>query len=72
MLSASLSRRSWWKNFETDAFLVRLGTVCARWRDGRRLPDLRLTGRWLEDAGFSRGREYEVAVEAGKLTIQAI
>ena len=51
---------------------VRLGTVCDRWRDGRRLPDLRLTGRWLEDAGFSRGQEYEVAVEVGKLTIQAI
>jgi hypothetical protein len=51
---------------------VRLGTVSDRWRDGRRLPDLRLTGRWLEDAGFSRGREYEVEVEAGKLTIQAI
>jgi hypothetical protein len=45
---------------------VRLGTVSDRWREGRRLPDLRLTGRWLEDAGFDRGREYEVAVEAGR------
>ncbi len=51
---------------------MRLGTVSDRWRDGRRLPALRLTGRWLEDAGFSRGREYEVAVEAGKLMIRAI
>ena len=51
---------------------LRLGTVCARWRDGRRLPDLRMTGRWLEDAGFDLGREYEVEVEAGKLTIQPV
>ena len=51
---------------------VRLGTDSDRWRDGWRLPHLRLTGRWLEDAGFSRGREYEVALEAGTLTVQAI
>jgi hypothetical protein len=57
---------------EARARGVRLGTVCGRWRDGRRLPDLRMTGRWLEDAGFELGREYEVEVEAGKLTIQAV
>lgn len=51
---------------------ARFGTVCGRWRDGRRLPDLRMTGRWLEEAGFDLGQEYEVEVEAGKLTIQAI
>jgi len=51
---------------------VRLGTVCSRWRDGRRLPELRMTGRWLEDAGFDLGRGYEVGVAAGKLTIQAL
>jgi hypothetical protein len=51
---------------------VRPGTVSARWRDGRRLPDRRMTGRWFEDAGFGLGQEYEVEVEAGKLTIQAI
>jgi toxic protein SymE len=51
---------------------VRLGTVCGRWRNGRRRPDLRMTGRWLEEAGFRLGREYEVEVEAGKLTIQAL
>ena len=38
---------------------VRLGTVSDRWRDGRRLPDLRLTSRWLEVTGFRRGREYD-------------
>jgi hypothetical protein len=30
---------------EARARGVRLGTVCGRWRDGRRLPDLRMTGR---------------------------
>ena len=51
---------------------VRLGTVSSRWRDGRPLPELRMTGRWLEAAGFDLGREYEVEVVAGKLTIQAL
>ena len=51
---------------------VRLGTVSAGWRDGRRRPVLRMTGRWLEDAGFGLGQEYEVEVKAGKLTIQAV
>jgi len=31
-----------------------------------------MTGRWLQEAGFALGREYEVEVEAGRLTIQAI
>jgi Toxin SymE, type I toxin-antitoxin system len=51
---------------------ARLGTVCGRWRDGRRQPELRMTGRWLEEAGFDLGRQYEVGVAAGKLTIQAL
>jgi len=51
---------------------LRLGTVSSRWRDGRRFPELRMTGRWLEDAGFDLGQEYEIAVAAGRLTIQAL
>jgi len=31
-----------------------------------------MTGRWLEDADFELGREYEVETEAGKLTSQAV
>jgi hypothetical protein len=50
----------------------RTGTICGRWRGGRRVPDLRLTGQWLEEAGFGLGQEYEVAVRAGRLTIQAV
>ena len=57
---------------EARARGVRVGTVCGRWRGGRRLPDLRLTGRWLEDAGFDLGQEYEAEVELGRLTIHAI
>ena len=49
---------------------VRLGTVTSQWRDGRRFPEVRMTGRWLEEAGFELGREYEIGVEAGRLTIQ--
>jgi hypothetical protein len=36
------------------------------------MPDLRLSGKWLEDAGFDLGQEYEVEMEPRKLTIQAI
>ena len=57
---------------EARARGVRMGTVCGRWRNGRRLPDLRMSGRWLQRAGFDLGQEYEVKVEAGKLTIQAV
>ena len=57
---------------EARARGVRLGTVCGRWREGHRLPDLRMTGRWLEKADFDLGQEYEVEVKSGKLTIQAI
>jgi Toxin SymE, type I toxin-antitoxin system len=51
---------------------MRLGTVCGRWRNGRRLPDLRMTGCWLEEAGFGLGQEYEVEVGAAKITIRAL
>jgi len=42
---------------------LRLGTVCGRWRNGRRLPDLRMSGRWLQRAGSDLGPEYELKVE---------
>jgi hypothetical protein len=47
-------------------------TVCDRSRGGRKLPDLRMTGQWLEAAGFTLGQEYEVEVAAGRLTLRAI
>jgi hypothetical protein len=50
----------------------RLVTVCGKWRSKERVPDLRLMGLWLRRAGFDPGRQCEVAVEAGTLTIRAI
>lgn len=50
----------------------RLLTVCGRQQGDREVPDLRMTGRWLEDTGFPQGQTYEVQVEAGKLTLRAL
>lgn len=50
----------------------RLLTVCGRQQGGREAPDLRMTGHWLEEAGFGPGRQYEVEVEPGKLTLRAL
>lgn len=57
---------------ETRKHGLRLLTVCGRSRAGRKLPDLRMTGQWLGDAGFALGQEFEVEVEAGGLTLHAI
>ena len=37
-----------------------------------RVPDLRLCGAWLLEAGFDLGQGYEVEAKAGRLTIQAV
>lgn len=50
----------------------RLLTVCGRQRGRREVPELRLMGLWLEQAGFDLGRHCEVEVERGTLTIRAI
>ena len=50
----------------------RLVTVCGKWRRKKRVPDLRLMGLWLRSAGFEPGRQCEVEVEAGTLTVRAI
>ncbi|MCH9651903.1 MAG: type I toxin-antitoxin system SymE family toxin [Deltaproteobacteria bacterium] len=54
----------------------RLLTVGGRWREGKlggsRIPDLRITGLWLEKAGFGLGQEVEIEIEEGRLTIQAV
>jgi hypothetical protein len=50
----------------------RFGTICCRSRGYRRLvPDLRISGRWLQRAGFDR-QHYEIEVRAGRLTIRAV
>ena len=50
----------------------RMLTVCGRWRAGRRVPDVRLSGLWLTNAGFDFGQELEVEVKDGTLMIRAI
>jgi Toxin SymE, type I toxin-antitoxin system len=57
---------------EAQARGLRVGTVCGRWQGKGRVPDLRMSGRWLEEAGFVLGREYEVEVGAERLTIRAM
>ena len=49
----------------------RRGTVCGRYRKERRVPDLRLSGQWLERAGFDRGRKFHVQVHDGRITLRA-
>ena len=51
---------------------LRSGTVCGRWRGRGRVPDLRLCGAWLREAGFDLGQGYEVEVKAERLTVQAV
>lgn len=50
----------------------RLVTVCGLNQGGRKVPDLRLKGRWLERAGFHPGRHCEVEVTGGILTLRAL
>ena len=51
----------------------RFGTICCRHRGYRRVvPDLRISGHWLQRAGFDRGQHYEIEVRAGRLTIRAV
>ncbi len=48
----------------------RRGTVCYRYRNESQVPDVRLSGRWLERAGFDRGRKFHVQVHAGRITLR--
>jgi type I toxin-antitoxin system toxin SymE len=50
----------------------RSGTVCGRWTGSARVPDLRLSGRWLRAAGFDLEQAYEVEVRSGRLMIRAV
>jgi len=65
-------RRRLAKAREARARGCRFGTVCGRWRGEKRVADLRMSGLWLEAAGFMVGQEYEVEVDDGKLVIVAV
>jgi Toxin SymE, type I toxin-antitoxin system len=36
------------------------------------VPWVRLSGRWLAEAGFAVGRRFEIAVEPGRLRLQVV
>ena len=50
----------------------RLGTISALHRDGDPRPHLRLSGKWLREAGFGVGRHFEVEVGEGWLSIELV
>jgi hypothetical protein len=50
----------------------RLGSISYRWCGGENRPLLRLSGKWLARAGFPIGQEFEVAVEEGRLVLEAV
>ena len=52
---------------------IRHATICGRYRqDGKtRVSDLRLSGKWLANAGFEIGQKYQVRVDKDRLTIWA-
>jgi len=51
---------------------IRFGTVGYRWQGATRVPEVRLAGKWLREAVFDFGKELEIRVERGRLTIQAV
>ncbi len=46
-------------------------TVCGRYHHQTRVPDLRLSGKWLRSAGFDLGQKVQVQVGDGQLMICA-
>ncbi len=56
---------------EAPVLDCRRGKVCYRYRNERQVPDLRLSGLWLERAGFDRGQKFQIQVGSGRLTIRA-
>jgi hypothetical protein len=50
----------------------RFGTISYRWKNDKRFPLLRLSGDWLDDAGFALGRQFEITVNDRQLIIDAV
>ncbi|MGE5598036.1 MAG: SymE family type I addiction module toxin [Bacteroidota bacterium] len=49
---------------------TRLVTVCSLLSNGGKVPQLRLSGRWLAKLGFHPGAKVAVEEEAGRLTLR--
>jgi hypothetical protein len=50
----------------------RLGTVSALQRNGEERPYVRLSGKWLGEAGFDLGEHFEIEVGEGRLTLETV
>lgn len=50
---------------------VRSITLCRKYNGNTRVPDLRLSGIWLEKLGFDIGRTIEITPRKGGLIIKA-
>jgi hypothetical protein len=74
---AVLERQAWRERWLIRARQVRaqgrrFATICGRWQGRRRVPDLRLSGLWLRQAGFDLGQHFEIDIEPGRLTIRSV
>ncbi len=50
---------------------VRRLTVCGRYQKEHRVPTLRLSGKWMRNAGFELGQKVQVQIAERRLTICA-
>ena len=50
---------------------VRSITLCGKYNGNTRVPDLRLSGMWLDKLGFDIGRTIEITPSKGMLIITA-
>lgn len=50
----------------------RLGTITYRWRGVKQVPELRISGLWLQNAGFEMGKEVEITVGDGRLIVEVV
>jgi hypothetical protein len=50
----------------------RFGTISYRWKNEKRFPLLRLSGDWLDEAGFTLGQQFEITVHDRQLIIDAV
>ncbi len=55
----------------TPPQVFRRFTVCGQYQNQHRVPALRLSGKWLRQAGFDLGQKVQVKVDQYRLTICA-
>ncbi len=55
----------------TPPQVFRRFTVCGQYRNQHQVPAIRLSGKWLRQAGFDLGQKLQVKVDPRRLTICA-